>query len=289
MVRLKEDFAGQEQAKQFPTHGWAINSQGAKILWCPLKRLIDTTLRTKRDSGTLPSSAYLNALPFLETLQKLAITLRELHQTVRVSCDYPCFPRNPEALTVDLRSMEIVPLYVDLAFTYLRRIPDLLTVACRPLLFDDWESVPRTFKDWISDPDSLATHKPSCNFDVLRKTLKDHSAWFNELRGVSPATGKKGIRDALEHRRVRLLVGKQQAGDMRPCFTVVADSQDGDVDIHKDILPCIPNSVAGLCLLMAGVHSATSTGNQYEWGDSLSMVGTDDDIVGYWPQIPKDE
>jgi hypothetical protein len=286
VARLKYDFADQEQAKQFPAHGWAINSQGVKILWCPLTRLIATTLQTKSVSGSLPRGTWLDVLPFSETLQKLATTLRELHQAVRVSCDHPCTTENPEALTVDHRAMEIVPLYVDLAFTYLRRIPDLLVVACRALLFDHWQSVPRAFKDWISDPDRLATHKPSCDFDVLRKVLIDHSAWFNELRDVSPVTGKKGIRDALEHRGVRLLVGKQQAGDMRPSFAVVTDSRAGDVDIHKDILPCIPDSVAGLCLLMAGVHSATRIGNQYEWGDFLSLVGTDDDIVGYWPQLP---
>jgi hypothetical protein len=286
MARLKADFADQEQARRFPAHGWAINSQGVKILWCPLKHLIATTLMTKRDSGSLPGGVYLDALPFFETLEKLAATLRELHQAVRVSCDHSCTMESPEAFTVDLRAMEIVPLYVDLAFTYLRRIPDLLVVACRALLFDHWESVPRAFKDWISDPDRLATHEPSCNFDVLRKALIDHSAWFNGLRGVSPVTGKKGIRDALEHRGVRLLVGKQQAGDMRPCFTVEIDSRAGDVDSRRDILPCIRDSVAGLCLLMAGVHSAIGNGNQYEWGDFLSLAGTDDDIVGYWPQIP---
>lgn len=286
MVKLKYDFADQEQAKGFPAHGWAINSQGVKILWCPLQRMITTTLLTKSNSGSLPGGTYLNALPFFDTLQKLATTLRELHQAVRVSCDHPCTTDNPEALTVDFRAMEIVPLYVDLTFTYLRRIPDLLVVACRPLMFDHWQSVPPAFKDWISDPDHLANYKPSCNFDILRKALIDHSAWFNELRGVSPVTGKKGIRDALEHRGVRLLVGKGQTGDRRPRFTVMIDSRASDVDIHKDIFPHIPDSVGGLCRLMAGIHSAKGIGNQYESGDFLSLMGTDDDIVGYWSQIP---
>lgn len=205
---------------------------------------------------------------------------------MRVSCEHPCTLRDPEALTVDLRAMEIVPLYVDLAFTYLRRLPDRLVVACRPLLFNHWQSVPRAFKEWISDADRLASYKPSCNFHILREALIDNSAWFNELRDISPVTGKKGIRDAFEHRGVRLLVGKQQAGDERARFTVMIDSRASDVDIHKNILSRIPDSLIGLFRLMAGIHSAIGFGSQYEWGDFLSLVGTDDDIVGYWPQIP---
>jgi len=286
VAKLELDFADLEQARRFPAHGWAINSQGVKILWCPLQRLISHTLLTKSTSGSLPGGIYLDALPFSETLQKLATTLRELHRAERVSCEHPLSIRNPEVLTADHRAMEIVPLYVELAFIYLRRLPDLLVVACRPLLFEHWQSVSTKFKDWISNADRLASCKPSCNFDVLRETLIDHSAWFNELRDVSPVTGKKGIRDALEHRGVRLIVGKQQAGDGRPYFTVMTDSRASDVEIHKDILPLIPDSVAGLCLLMAGIHSAIGFSSQYEWGDSLSLIGTDDDIVGYWPQIP---
>ena len=63
------------------------------------------------------------------------------------------------------------------------------------------------------------------------------------------------------------------------------DSRAGDVEIHKDILPHISDSVAGLCRLMTGIHAAIGVASQYEWADYLSLVGTDDDIVGYWPQI----
>jgi len=288
MARLEYDFADPDDVKLFPTHGWAINSQGVKILWCPLNRLLafpDEILRKKGISQTLPPGTALDALPFSEILGRLATTLRELHQTVRISCDHPCTLEGPEALTADLRAFEMVPLYVDLAFSYLRRIPDLLVVACRPLLFVHWQSTPRTFKEWVADVGRLESYSPSCNFSILRETLVNQSAWFNELRDISPVTRKKGIRDALQHRGVRLLVGKQQSGDDRPRYTVMLDSRDRDVEIHKDILPHIPDSVAGLCRLMTGIHAAIGVGSQYEWGDFLSLVGTDDDIAGYWPQI----
>lgn len=287
-MRLNYDFADPNQANLFPVHGWAINSQGVKVLWCPLNRLLvspERVLREKASLQTLPPGTALDALPFSETLRKLATTLRELHETIRISCDRPSLLEDLETLNADLRASEMVPLYVDLTFAYLRRLPDLLVVACRPLLFEHWQSTPRTFKEWVADVDRLASYVPSCDFSVLRETLVEHSAWFQELRDTSPATGKKGIRDALEHRGVRLLVGKQQSGNNRPRYTVMLDSRARDVETRKDILPHIFESVAGLCHLMTGIHASIGVGSQYDWSDILSLVGTDDDIVGYWPQI----
>jgi hypothetical protein len=269
-------------------HGWAINSQGIKILWCPLNRLLaypGEVLRKKGSPRIFPTATNLYALPFSETLRKLAITLRELHQAVRISCDSPCMVEDIEALHADHRAFEMVPIFIDSAFAYLRRLPDLLVPACSPLLFEDWQSVPREFKGWIKKLDWLESRKPTCNITVLQETLVNHSAWFNELRDKSPTTGKKGIRDTLEHRSVRLVVGKQQVEDGRPHYTVTLDSRSSDVAIHKDILPYITDSVTGLCRLMTGIYTALNVGNRYEWGDFLGLVGNDDDIVGYWPQI----
>jgi len=107
MARLEYDFADQNVAKLFPTHGWAANSQGAKILWLPLNRLLawpHQTLRKGGSSQTLPPGAVLDASPFAHTLRKLVITLRELHRLIRVSCDHPCIldEDNPEARTAGL-------------------------------------------------------------------------------------------------------------------------------------------------------------------------------------------
>ena len=288
MPRLEYDFADQKDAKLFPAHGWAVNSQGVRILWCPLMRLFAfprALLRGKGSSQTAAADRVLRASAFCETFRKLATTLRELHYHIRTSCDHPFPIEDPEVLRLDSRTYEMVPLYVDVAFTYLRRLPDLLVVACRALLFEHWQSVPQEFKCWVADVDRLRAHSPSCDFAILRKTIVSHSAWFDELRGTSPVTGKNGIRDALEHRDVRLLVGKQQKGNDRPYFHVMIDSRAKDVEIHKDIVPRIAESVAGLCRLMTGIHSAIGVGSQYEWGDYLYLCGTDDDIVGYWPHI----
>ena len=96
---------------------------------------------------------------------------------------------------------------------------------------------------------------------------------------------KKGIRDALEHRAVRFLVGKQQTGTNRPCFKITLHSRANDVEINKDILSLITESLAGFCGLMTGICLAIGISSNYKWGDQLCLVGNDDDIVGYWPRI----
>jgi hypothetical protein len=286
MARLEYDFARREVAERYPGHGWALYSQGAKIVWCPLRQVLawpEETLRKKGLSDRVELSSSHDPLPFSETLQKLAVSLRELHRLVRTACDRPC-NLEPESLTADLEALEKIPLFIDLIFIYLRRIPDRLAVASLPLLFQHWQSAPREFKKWIDDIDKLEAYKPICNFAALREVIKDNSAWFESLRDTL-ASGKKGLRDALEHRGVRFLVGKRQIGDERPRFTVMVDSRASDVEVLRDILPQVPDSVEGLCRLMTGVHSAIGVGDTYRWGDFINLVGMDDDIAGYWPRI----
>lgn len=118
------------------------------MLWFPICRLLRfpiETLRKKGRSGSSHPGITHSSLAFLDTLHKLALTLRELHQMIRLSCDHPV---NLElaTLTADHRANEMTPLYIDLAFSYLRRIADLLVMACGPLLFEDWKSVPQKYK-----------------------------------------------------------------------------------------------------------------------------------------------
>jgi hypothetical protein len=287
MAHLLFDFSDPKQAKLFPQHGWAINSQGAKILWLPLLRLfkfLRKTLEEKGRSGQSHPGIVHDSLAFLATLQNLAITLRELHRITRLSCNLPG-NLDPVTLTADHRAYEMAPLYIDLAFSYLRRTPDLLVMACRPLLFEHWQSVPQKFKDWIANLSQLESHKPLCDFTILSEAVSNHTEWFNAVRGRSPLPGKKGIRDALEHRAVQLRVVKQKRGSIRPRFTVMVQSRAREVERDKDILLRLTESIAGLCRLMTGIHTAIGVGSRYQWGDQLIVLGNDEDIVGYWPQI----
>lgn len=285
MAILKFDFSDLEQMKRFPAHGWAANSQGVKILWCPLPHRTFDALLEKSISDCSYRGIYLDTLPFADELRKLVIVLRQLHEATGAICDHPCTLGNEEALSTEMKLRELVPLYIDLAFIYLRRIPDRLALACRPLLFKHWKSVPTHFRNWISMADQLDRYMPSCNLDFLRETLVHDTEWFQGLRATSPVTGRKGTRDALEHRGVRQIIMKQQAGDKRPTITVMLESRSPDVEIRNDLLPQVHNCVAGLCRLMACVQRSLGLGCSYEFRDHLISDGTDDDMVGFWPKI----
>jgi len=287
MADLLFDFAEPIKASLFPQHGWATNSQGIKILWCPLQRLLSSPQQILEAKGrsTRTHPGITHSLPFLQTLSRLAIALRELHKIVRLSCNHDANDPSSESANAFHQTNEMAPLYIELAFVYLRRLPDLLVTACSPLLFEHVQSVPQKYKDWIVRISDFKSLSPLCDLNVLSKAIVNHSGWFNALRGTSPSTGKKGIRDTLEHRPVHFIVTKNQTGKNQPRIEVILDSRASDVDKHRDILPQITEAVAGLCFLMTGIHSSIGIHNQYEWGDQLMLVGNDQDIVGYWPQI----
>ena len=289
MAVLAYDFSDLEKAKHFPAHGWATNSQGIKLLWCPMLTLLnrhdEALIRDGKVIEIRPAGGLPDGRPFAESLLKLATTLRELHRVVRIACDRSFVDAEPETLEEYGKAYELVPLYVDLAFVYLRRLPDLLIDACRPYLFEHWHSIPRAFKEWVAGVDRLRKFNPSCDFEILRRTIDGHSGWFNALRDTSPISGKKGIRDALEHRPVRLEVGARQVGDKRPEITVLARSYAGDVESNRDLVPVIRESVYGLSGLMTGLRSAIGGSGRYERTGAVSLVGIDDDVVGYWPPI----
>jgi len=294
MARIETDFSDETIARVYPAHGWATNSQGIDILWLPLIPLLvhpNGKLRGGKRSGILSDGRSVDSTPFAERLDKLVVALHELHKLTRVSCDSPCSPGGQAAMEADSNAFRLAPLYVDLAFSYLRRVPDLLVAAALPLIVANWRSAPADFKSWIAKVDALESCDPAPNFSNLRTTLTTDSAWFAELRAISPSTGKKGIRDALEHRTVRYLVGKQQDADERPRFRITLHSRAGDVDTSTDLLQLVPRCVAGLCRLMTAVHSTIGLTGEYQWTDSRILSGCDTDTVGFWPalKIPSTE
>jgi hypothetical protein len=65
----------------------------------------------------------------------------------------------------------------------------------------------------------------------------------------------------------------------------MVQSRARDVERDKDILLRLTKSIAGLCRLMTGIHAAIGVGSRYQRDDQLVLLGNDEDIVGYWPQI----
>ncbi len=159
-------------------------------------------------------------------------------------------------------------------------------MASRPILFEDWQQVPTKFKDWVANVDGISAWTPICNTQILAAAISNHSAWFNVLRDRSPVTGKKGIRDAMEHRGVRLLVSKQQHNDKEPFFTVHIDARAADVEKRQELLRLIPILMADFCKLLTCIHTSIDFGERYDWQDVLGLLGPNhDDVCGYWPEI----
>ncbi len=286
------DFASPEQRARYPKHGWAKNSQGYGLLWFPLTRLAENMRTFRKAKGiTTPMSRgdEEERRPLVNTLVKYIIALRELHKVIRVACDYPVDTFDsepPEATSARHHAFEISPLLTDLAIVYLRRLADRITITTRPLLFRRYKSAPREYKNLtkLVDGTGLSKLDPICDVEELQKVIREHSGWFDALCGISPA-GKKGLRDALEHRGTALWPSMGQTGTERPTYEMSLQSGAGDVERRQDVLEFIQECNAELCTLMSGLCRAAEQAGAYESRDAFLIIGDDADTTGFWPEI----
>ena len=292
MATLAMDVASADQRARYPKHGWAMNSQGYRLLWFPLMRLTKN-IRTFRKAKGITSRMSVRDQqerdPFYETLRNHAVALRELHQVTRLACDHPIDTSDaelPEAPMARHRAFEITPLLSDLALVYLRRLADRITICTRPVLFEHYKSAPREFKNLIEavGTTSLADLRPICDAEELQEVIRKHSDWFDELRGISPA-GKKGVRDAREHRGTILWPSMSQTNTERPTYELSLQSRAADVERRHDLLEFIAKCNADACALMTGLCRAAGWTGTYESRDALLIVGNDEDTTAFWPQI----
>jgi hypothetical protein len=155
---------------------------------------------------------------FAQTTARFALTLRELAKGIRLGSD-PCFDqRDDEKWTISLEASSLIPLYVDLAFVYARRLADHFARASRYVLFKHPGSAPREYKNLrrvIADQARLQRLEPLCNTSVLREAFERHSGWLDKLRDSTDGNGKvqKGIRDIMEHHPIAVTVHHAQVGD----------------------------------------------------------------------------
>ena len=54
-MRIALDFADPAQAARVPRHGWAKNSQGVKLLWLPVLRLVHEAHEIRKAQTAYPS------------------------------------------------------------------------------------------------------------------------------------------------------------------------------------------------------------------------------------------
>ena len=291
MARLKLSFADPEQAARFPRHGWARNTEGIKLLWLPIQRPMQIAHTIRHDKGVVehkvPGSGK-DVYAFSQIAQKLGMALRELHNLERRGRDIP-LSTDTESVAFGFEVGEKVPLYMDLAFIYLRRLADFMTMAIRPVLFESIRSAPQTFKGLqalVNNQTKINALKPICNSDLLQQALNDHSAWFDSL--TAKTGGGKGIRDAMEH-RVSYVTAIRQHGHGPPQVRAFLQSSAGDVDVHVNLMSTLREIVADLCDLWTGLHASVGWPNEYGEGGTggglLYLSGNDEDITGFWPEI----
>ena len=149
-MRIAIDFADPSRSGRVPRHGWAKNSQGVKLLWLPILRLVHEAHDIRKANGPpeeLSQGQWSESRAFAQTTARFALTLRELAKGIRLGSD-PCFDqRDDEKWTISLEASSLIPLYVDLAFVYARRLADHFARASRYVLFKHPGSAPREYKN----------------------------------------------------------------------------------------------------------------------------------------------
>ncbi len=284
MAKIAFDFEKKDQDNSYPSHGWAINSQGIKLLWLPLLHLVEEAGEIRGRHGIEKKLTLVHIKEircFHDHVEKLYLALRELHRsTVFVaSCGGFDSPKN------DTEGVnQTIPLYVDLTYIYLRRLADHFTRAIRFSVFEHFESAPREFKKLRKmDSSSLKALKPLVDIDNFISAIQDNDGWFDILRSEGT---KKGLRDSLEHHPTSIQVQHSKIGDGP--WEVEAYLMSGNT--HRDLLDPISSMVNEVCTMFTAVHKTIACGDSYNkwiipYGDCILTTGDDDDCMGFWPEI----
>ncbi|TAL27305.1 MAG: hypothetical protein EPN94_01765, partial [Nitrospirae bacterium] len=206
-MKIAKDVANPVQASRYLNHGWAINSQGLKLLWLPILRLMKQAQMIRSGHGIvnqLHSNQWEEIRAFETTTYRFALALKELHKHIRIGTEHIGIndPDN-EGKIESYEANTLVPLFIDLSFIYARRLADQFAMASRYVLFKKAGSSPPKYKDLklrIANAKSLSQLEPICDANILQKAFASHSGWLDKLRN-SDDRGKvqKGIRDIMEH------------------------------------------------------------------------------------------
>lgn len=284
MAKITFDFEKEDQENAYPSHGWAVNSQGIKLLWLPLLHLVEEAGKIREREGIekkLTLAHIKEVRCFHDLVEKLFITLRELHRTTVFMASCGGFD-NPKNDTEGIG--QTIPLYVDLTYMYLRRLADHFTRAIRFSVFEHFDSAPREFKRLRKmNSTSLSSLNPLVDIDHFISAIQDNDNWFDILR--SDGT-RKGLRDSLEHHPTSIQVQQSKVGDGP--WEVEAYLMSGET--HRKLLNPISSMVNEICSMFSAVHKCIVWGDSYEkwvvpYGDCILTTGNDDDWTGFWPEI----
>ncbi len=302
-MRIVFDFADSSQAKQVPRHGWAKNSQGVKLLWVPVLRLVHQTheiLKAKGMSTEFSRKQGLEIRAFDQMVRHFALNLRELAKCIRLGSE-PYFGHgSDEQISESHTASSLLPLHVDLAFVYARRLADHFVRATRFVLFKKHGSVPHEYKNLrsvIHDQKKLQQLQPLCDVELLREAFERHSDWLDKLRKSKDENGEsqKGIRDLMEHHPVVVKVHHTKAGGPWEIIANLGESNTSPF-FRLDLIRTLKEVVTDMADLWTmvcasvGLTVVSLPEGLIQWvapyGDALSLGsrGTDDDLTFFWPE-----
>lgn len=296
-MRIALDFADPSRAGRVPWHGWAKNSQGVKLLWLPVLRLVHEAHDLRKAKGLpeeLTPGQWSEIRAFDQTTRHFALALRELAKCIRLGSD-PCFDqRDGEKWTISHEASSLIPLHVDLAFVYVRRLADHFANASRYVLFKHFDSAPRKYKKLrlvIADRPKLQRLEPLCDANVLREAFERHSGWLDKLRDSMDENGEsqKGIRDIMEHHPIAVTVQHSKVGE-GPWEVITNLGEPGiNASFRPELVPTLKEIVADMAALWTRVCDSVGLPVARRlwvapYGDAVVLTGIDDDSTAFWPE-----
>lgn len=267
-----------EQAAHFPAHGWALEWSGRRSLYLPILSVFEevSTIRRRRGVSDPLDLAECDRATrsFANTFWKLVVTLRELEALARGVGRWA----DDDDLGQTRAVFEHAPLFVDLAFVYLRRLADRFAQAIDPVLFRDRSSPRSKFRALSEYAMSAEESDLLVNRERLLEVLSE-SSWLERLQRL------REIRNSLEHDSIyvdiALVTERDPAGVSR--HRIDALTSVGPID--DELVQAIREVCSDLCSFLAGVHRLVGYGNEYRSSDELPVPGPDDLVIAFWPPI----
>jgi hypothetical protein len=202
---------------------------------------------------------------YQDWILNLAAALRELHYYKRRLQRVEIFPQNEEHAVLVHQANELVPLWIDLTYVYLRRLADGFVRAASQLLFEQPGVLPDHFtglQEWLNTG-KAARARPIGDLAALEDAFRRHAEWVTLLRGRGSGA-QKGTRDAILHRAVLTSVRYHKVENESQEMTVHLRSTSRDVNQSLELVSTIYEIVRGFCDLCTAVHTVIGWNSKYD-------------------------